>query len=89
MLLNYIPLSLYTVLQLVGAPDSPQSPLRYIRSLAKETDFVSFKLDVDTPTIELPIALELLRDPSIGKLVDEFFFELHYRCDLMMSCAWG
>lgn len=74
---------------ITGTPNSAQNPLRYIREIARESDFVAFKLDVDTPTVELPIALELLRDPTIGKLVDEFFFELHFRCDLMMSCAWG
>ena len=23
------------------------------------------------------------------QLVDEFFFELHFRCDVMMTCGWG
>ena len=65
------------------------SPLRFIRNIARHADFVAFKLDVDTPLVELPIALELLRDDHFNTLVDEFFFELHFRCDLMMSCAWG
>lgn len=52
-------------------------------------DFVAFKLDIDTPSIEIPIALELLNDKSaLGSLVDEFFFELHFRCEVMMPCGW-
>jgi hypothetical protein len=30
-----------------------------------------------------------MRDPETAKYIDEFFFELHFRCDLMMSCGWG
>jgi hypothetical protein len=40
---------------------------------------VSFKLDIDTPQVEIPIALELLRNDEVGGLIDEFFFELHFR----------
>lgn len=39
--------------------------------------------------MEMPIALSLLNDPSIFHLVDEFFFELHFRCEVMTSCGWG
>ncbi len=65
------------------------SPLRFIQAIATAEDFVSFKLDIDTPSIEIPIAMEILRNPEIGRLVDEFFFELHFHCELMMLCGWG
>lgn len=65
------------------------APLRFIREIASPEDFVSFKLDIDTPSIEIPIAMEILRNPKIAALVDEFFFELHFRCELMMLCGWG
>jgi hypothetical protein len=39
--------------------------------------------------IEIPIALELLRRPEYAHLVDEFFFELHFRCEILMYCGWG
>ena len=42
-------------------------------------DFVSFKLDIDHPDTEIPIALSLLQDPNLAAMVDEFFFELHFR----------
>jgi hypothetical protein len=60
-----------------------------LKNVAIPEDFVSFKLDIDTPAVEVPIALELLKNPEITSLVDEFFFELHYRCDIMMYCGWG
>jgi hypothetical protein len=65
------------------------SPLRVIQQLATEPDFVSFKLDIDTPEIESPIAQALLTDPSITALVDEFFFEWHFNCGIMKKCGWG
>jgi hypothetical protein len=46
---------------------------------ANPADFVSFKLDIDHPDTEMPIALSLLSDPVFAELVDEFFFELHFR----------
>ena len=62
-----------------------------------ERDFVAFKLDIDHPETEMPIALSLLDGGSgsrsgsspTGSLVDEFFFELHFRCEVMTSCGWG
>ena len=65
------------------------SPLRIIQQIAQRSDFVAFKLDIDTPEVEIPIALELLENADIRRLVDEFFFELHFRCEIMMYCAWG
>lgn len=61
------------------ALDHADSPLRYIESLATPGDFVAFKLDIDHPDMEMPIALKLLHDDRIAQLVDEFFFELHFR----------
>jgi hypothetical protein len=57
----------------------PDSPIRYIQQLSTSQDFVAFKLDIDHPDMEMPIALSLLSDPSLALLIDEFFFELHFR----------
>lgn len=62
-----------------SAVDSPDSPLRYIEQLAGPQDFVAFKLDIDHPDMEMPIALMLRDRPEVFSLVDEFFFELHFR----------
>ncbi len=34
------------------------------------------------------MALQLAHDDSLSQLVDEFFFELHFRCEIMMYCGW-
>ena len=57
-----------------------ENPLTLIKDVVSSGDFVAFKLDVDTSSVELPIALSLLRNSSYYELVDEFFFELHYNC---------
>lgn len=62
-----------------SALDHADSPLRYIRQLASPQDFVAFKLDIDHPDMEMPIALALRDQPELFQLVDEFFFELHFR----------
>ena len=53
------------------------SPLHIIKKIAKPGDFVVLKLDIDTPSVELPILRDLLNDPELLDLVDEFFFEYH------------
>ena len=69
------------------AADSVQAFLKKLK--VTPNDFVSFKLDIDTPAVEIPIALELLNPESaFAGLVDEFFFELHFRCEIMMPCGW-
>lgn len=70
-------------------PLHPDSPLRFIETIATHHDFVSFKLDIDHPDTEMPIALALLNNPKYTNLVDEFFFELHFQCEVMTSCGWG
>jgi hypothetical protein len=67
---------------------SKSNPLRIIKDLATLDDFVAFKLDIDTPTVEVPIALDILANPDVAELIDEFFFELHFNCPLLKGC-WG
>ena len=57
----------------------PDNPLSIIKKIATVDDFVSFKLDIDTPSVEMPLAMDLLKDQSLSSLIDEFFFELHFR----------
>ena len=63
--------------------------MRVIDQIASREDFVAFKLDIDTPEIEIPIVLELLRHPEKAAFIDDFFFELHFRCEFLMYCGWG
>lgn len=59
--------------------NAADSPLRFLQTMAMGGDFVAFKLDIDHPAMEMPLALSLLSEPSLAALVDEFFFELHFR----------
>ncbi len=68
--------------------DDAQSVMRIIKQIASEEDFVSLKLDVDTPEVEIPIVQQLVADEALHRVVDEFFFELHFRCEIMMYCGW-
>eukprot|EP01041_Mallomonas_annulata_P000254 gene254-469_t len=73
-----------------GDNTSSSHPFQVMLSMGiRESDFVSFKLDVDTPEVELPIVLDLLKNKEFSNLVDEFFFEIHFRCELMMKIGWG
>ena len=42
-----------------GNPVKSSSPVRIIKSIADEDDFVAFKLDIDHPDTENPIAMDL------------------------------
>ena len=58
----------------------PSHPLAVMRNLKiTPDDFVAFKLDIDTSSVELPIAILLLQNDEFTSLVDEFFFEFHFR----------
>jgi hypothetical protein len=89
----HVPIRYIGIYHFFNAPissdtSSHHSPTRLIQQLTTPEDFVAFKLDVDTPEIEIPIVQEILRNTSVQRLVDEFFFELHFRCEIMMTCGW-
>ena len=64
------------------------SVVNFIETVATVDDFVSFKLDIDNSDVELPILVDLLKRPGFANLVDEFFFEFHFRCEIMLYW-WG
>lgn len=53
------------------------NPLHSILSQFNEDDFIVVKLDIDTASIEVPLAHQLLNDPTYHKLIDQFYFEHH------------
>jgi hypothetical protein len=62
----------------VGAdPESSLNPLRMILNNFNQDDFIIIKLDIDTSSIELPLAHQLLDDDRYSNLVDHFYFEHH------------
>ncbi|KAJ1429867.1 hypothetical protein B484DRAFT_328736, partial [Ochromonadaceae sp. CCMP2298] len=91
---NLVPAKLLPFYSFYNTPISPDishpsSLLRSIQQVAVEADFVSVKLDIDTPDTEIPIVLQIASQPHIARLIDEFFFELHFRCEILMYCGWG
>eukprot|EP01138_Halocafeteria_seosinensis_P016260 gb/GECG01016590.1/.p1 GENE.gb/GECG01016590.1/~~gb/GECG01016590.1/.p1 ORF type:complete len:157 (+),score=11.98 gb/GECG01016590.1/:1-471(+) len=59
----------------VGAATNPWT---WVKELVKPEDFVVVKLDIDTPSVELPLVSQFQNDTELQMLVDEFFFEKHH-----------
>jgi hypothetical protein len=58
-------------------PTKPSSPVRILERVAQRGDYVVFKLDIDTPDVEMAIVNTILNSPHIAELIDEFLFEHH------------
>lgn len=61
-------------------PGSKMNPLNSILRHFDEDDFIVVKLDIDTPSIEVPLAHQVLgggKDGLYHKLIDQFYFEYH------------
>jgi hypothetical protein len=54
------------------------NPLELIRKLCRPEDLVVFKLDVDSEKVEVGLMEQLLADPTLLELVDEFYFEVGF-----------
>lgn len=50
---------------------------------------VVVKLDIDTSSIEVPLAKQLLESPELSKLVDVFYFEHHVYLKELGESNWG
>ena len=46
------------------------------------------KLDIDTPSVEVPLVQQLSESPELLKLVDVFYFEHHVLLS-ELAPAWG
>ena len=64
------------------------NPLHSILSKFSEEDFVVVKLDIDTSSIEVPLAHQLLEDTTYHNLIDQFYFEHHVHL-AELAPAWG
>lgn len=75
----------------VGISDGPthqHNPLARIRALCKPKDIVVFKLDIDN-LMEMNVVKQLLSDPELLGLVDEFYYEHHVKNNLMRMHGLG
>ena len=68
--------------------DNMLNPLDSILSQFTEDDLVVVKLDIDTPTIEIPLADQLLKSNYLWKVVDQFYFEHHVKLQELLN-HWG
>lgn len=60
-----------------------------IHRICGAQDFCAFKLDIDTPSVELPLVNQLLASPAqTSASLDEFFFEHHVH-GMMQNYGWG
>lgn len=67
------------------------NPLQSIVRKLNEDDFVVVKLDIDTSSIEFPLALELLEDKDgvYSKIIDQFYFEHHVHLgEMALAKRW-
>jgi len=48
-----------------------------------------FKLDIDSPQIELALVEQVLHDPHTAALIDEFYWEHVVAGSPMQSFGWG
>eukprot|EP00797_Seminavis_robusta_P007323 Sro14_g010540.2 (140) ;mRNA; r:77183-77602 len=69
-------------------PTHRHNPWNIILDHYNEDDFIVVKLDIDTPAIERPLAHQLLNDPRLVKLVDQFYYEHHVN-QRELSRHWG
>lgn len=89
-LLKEIPEDIRTFYHYYNRPIVPiendvDNPLRYVKENQKNF-YIIFKLDVDTPSVEIPIFNRLLFYNDI--VPDEFYFEYHFNENYMLKW-WG
>ena len=72
-----------------SVPGDADNPLTFIKSLTKEEDYVVFKLDIDAPEVEIELVKQMMSDPELLSLVDEFYFEHHVSGSPMQWNGWG
>ena len=68
--------------------EGPRNPLSILKATAQPGDFVVFKLDIDTPSVEIPLVEALLKDEGALALITHFYYELHFNLK-DMDWAWG
>lgn len=69
--------------------NDPKNPLNVLQQIAQPEDYVVYKLDIDNFPIEKSLINQMLSDPLLVSIVDEFFFELHFNYPGMVKCCWG
>ena len=58
-------------------PGNKFNPLDSILSRYNQDDLVVVKLDVDTTSVEIPLADQIAANPYLSEMIDHFYFEHH------------
>ncbi|CAE8619617.1 unnamed protein product [Polarella glacialis] len=78
----------YNGVPVSAEPGNQNNPVERVYELCSPDDFCAFKLDIDTPLVELAITQQLLNSPhKTAASLDEFFFEHHVN-GLMEHFGW-
>jgi len=67
--------------------DTNRNPWSFLKDYSPD-DFIVVKLDIDTPSVELPLVQQLLYDKQLYSRVDHFYFEHHVKAS-EMYVYWG
>ena len=75
-------LTFYNGVPVTADPNSANNPVTRIHEMCGPDDFCAFKLDIDTPEVELPLAQQLIQNPGHLKetwsfCVKSCFFHCH------------
>ena len=65
------------------------NPLRILAELVHEDDFVVFKMDIDTSSVEMPLIKQIMDDAAMHSRIDELYFEHHVSRSPMHWRGWG
>jgi len=82
-------LTYYNAVPVTADNVSMDNPVNRIFQTCKPDDYCVFKLDIDAPSVEMPIVHQLVDNPDTGKYLDEFFFEHHVTSKLSKQHLWG
>ena len=69
-------------------PGALHNPLRMLRALCSEDDFVVVKIDIDTNHIEEALIEQIVAEPGLASLIDEVYFEHHVWESPMFYKGW-
>jgi len=79
----------YNGVPVTAEPGHEHNVVERVYKMCGKDDFCAFKLDIDTPSVELPLVQQLLAQPEKTSVaLDEFFFE-HHVYGTMQHHGWG
>ncbi|KAI2498567.1 hypothetical protein MHU86_15911 [Fragilaria crotonensis] len=84
MVFDKVPLELLAAYHWINVGVSPDvssrnNPWNLLLENYNQDDLIIIKLDVDTRSVEVPLARQLLNNPQLHNLVDHFYFEHHVK----------